>query len=69
MYRKVLESAILHTIGEYTITKSVEQVYFDNGIKCGKPVIWYEACLDGGDGDIVFSCNDLNMAVEWTESH
>lgn len=69
MYRKVLESEVLQTIGEHTIVKSVEQVYFDDCTKCGKPTTWYDVCLDNGDGDIVFSCSDKDMAVEWIENY
>ena len=69
MYRKVLESEVLQTIGEHTIVKSVEQVYFDDCTKCGKPTTWYDVCLDNGDGDIVFSCSDKGMAVEWIENY
>ena len=69
MFRKVLESEILQTVGEHTIVKSVEQVYFDNCTKCGKPTTWYDVCLDNGDGDIVFSCSNKDMAIEWIEKY
>ena len=65
MYRKTIESEIKQTVGEYTIVKSVEQVYFDNCVKCGNAQTWYDVCLDNGDGDIVFSCDKLSDANKW----
>ena len=69
MFRKILESEIKTTIGEFTIVRSVEQVYFDDCKKCGKATTWYDICLDGGDGDIVFSCSDMDMAIEWIKGY
>lgn len=69
MYRKTIESEIKQTIGEYTIVKSVEQIYFDNGVKCGNAKTWYDVCLDNGDGDIVFSCDKSNEARKWARRH
>ena len=69
MYRKVLESEIIKTIGEFTIVKSIEQIYFNDCKKCGKAVTWYDICLDDGDGDIVCSCSDIDTAVEWIEGY
>ena len=69
MFRKVLESEIKTTIGEFTIVKSIEQVYFDDCTKCGKETTWYDVCLNGGDGDIVFSCSDMSMAIEWIDGY
>lgn len=65
MYKKVLEHSIIKTIGEYTITKSIEQMYFDNCVKLGNKQTWYDVCLNNEDGDIVFSCNKLSAAEEW----
>ena len=69
MFRKVLKSEIKKTIRDFTIVKSVEQVYFDDCTKCGEATTWYDVCLDGGCGDIVFSCSDMDMAIEWIEEY
>ena len=69
MFRKTLSSEIVTTIDEYTIVKSVEQEYYYDCTKCGKPRTWYDICLDNGDGDIVFSCTDLDMAIDWIKNY
>ena len=69
MFRKTLSSEIIKTIGEFTIVKSVEQEYYFDCTKCGPPRTWYDICLDDGDGDIVFSCTDLDMAIDWAENY
>ena len=69
MFRKVLESEIKKTIGEFTIVKSVEQVYFDDCTKCGKATTWYDVCLDCGSGDIVYSCRKLQEARKWAKEN
>ena len=65
MYKEVLESKIVKIIGEYGIVKAKEQMYFNNHTKLGREIIWYDVCLDKGDGDIVYSCSTLNIAKEW----
>lgn len=65
MYKEVLESKIIQIVGTYGIVRSIEQLYLDNNTKLGKATIWYDVCLDKGDGDIVYSCNTLNIAKEW----
>lgn len=55
MWKKVIKSEPMQTIGDYTIVKSVEQTYWDNGKKFGKAKSWYDICLCNGDGDIVES--------------
>ena len=39
MYKKIQKTKIIQTIGEYTIIKSVEQTYWDNGERFGKPIL------------------------------
>lgn len=69
MYRKVLKRETMKTVGEFTIVKSVEEMYFDDGKKCGNAVAWYDICLDGGDGDIICSCSDIDTAVKLIEGY
>lgn len=69
MYRDILDAKIVETIGEYTIVQVSEQHYFDNGTKCGGQRIVHDVCLDGGDGDIVYSCNHLVEAECWAEEN
>ena len=67
MYKKIQKTKIIQTICEYTIIKSVEQTYWDNGERFGKPHTWYDICLDGRDGDIVTSYKKLNAARKWAK--
>ena len=69
MYKKVEETKIMQTIGEYTIVKSVEQNYWDDGTRAGRMHNYYDICLDGGYGDIVHSCNKLNDARKWAKEN
>lgn len=69
MYKQVQETKIIQTIGQYTIAKSIEQTYWDNGVRFGKPQTWYDICLDNGDGDIIASYDKLNSALKWAKEH
>ena len=69
MYKEIEETKVMQTIGAYTIIKSVEQEYLDNGKIYGKPQTWYDICLDDGDGDIVYSCDKLNEARKWAKEN
>ena len=55
MYKKTIKTENIQTLGNYTIVKSVEQTYWDNGKKFGVAQTWYDICLDGGNGDILES--------------
>lgn len=68
MYQETIETKIMQTIGIYTIVKSVSQAYWDNGKRAGRAHIWYDICLDGGNGDIVTSCKKLNEARRWARA-
>lgn len=68
MYKEIIETKIMQTIGAYTIVKSVEQAYWDNGKRFGTPDVWYDIYLDGGDGDIVASYDKLNDARRWARA-
>jgi hypothetical protein len=65
MYKEVIETKIMQTIGDYTIVKSVEQNYWDDGTRAGRMHNHYDVCLDGGNGDIVASFDKLNEARKW----
>jgi hypothetical protein len=69
MKKEVVETKVMQTIGVYTIVKSVEQTYWDNGKRFGRANIWYDICLDGGDGDIVASYDKLNDARRWAKEN
>ena len=69
MYTSVEESKIMQTIGEYTIVKSVEQHYWDDGTRAGRVHNHYDVCLEGGTGDIVCSFDKLNVARRWAKEN
>ena len=66
--KEVIETKIVQTIGAYTIIKSVEQAYWDDGTRAGRAHNWYDICLDGGNGDIVASYEKLNDARRWARA-
>ena len=68
MYKEIIETKIMQTIGVYTIVKSVEQTYWDDGKRAGRVHNSYDVCLDGGNGDIVASYDKLNEARRWARS-
>ena len=69
MYKEIIESKVMQTIGAYTIAKSIEQTYWDNGKRFGSADVWYDIYLDGGNGDIVASFDKLNEARKWARSN
>lgn len=62
MYKEIIKQENIQTLGNYTIVKSVEQTYWDNGRRFGRVATWYDICLDGGNGDIVESYDKLYNA-------
>lgn len=68
MYTKIIETKVMQTIGAYTIVKSKEQMHWDNGKPFGRQQIWYDICLDGGNGDIVISFRKLSEARRWARA-
>ena len=62
MRKEIIKRENIQTIGNYTIVKSVEQTYWDNGKRFGRAATWYDICLDGGNGDIVESYDKLVSA-------
>lgn len=69
MRKEIKETKIIQTIGKYTIVKSVEQMYWDDGRRAGNPQNWYDICLDDGNGDIVASYDKLNEARKWAKEN
>ena len=67
MYKEIEETKVMQTIGAYTIIKSVEQNYWDDGTRAGRMHNHYDVCLDGGNGDIVASFDKLNEARKWAK--
>ena len=69
MKKEIIKQEIMQTIGDYTIVKSVEQLCLYDGRHFGKKVNWYDVCLDGGNGDIVHSCEKLHAAKKWAKEN
>ena len=69
MYKRTEETKVMQTIGAYTIVKSVQQTYWNDGSKASKLHSYYDVCLDGGDGDIVASFDKLNEARKWAKEN
>lgn len=68
MYRKIQELKQMQIIGDYTIIKSIEQMYLADGRRFGRESIWYDIYLDEGEGDMVASFKKLNEARKWARS-
>lgn len=69
MYKEIEETKVMQTIKEYTIVKSVEQNYWDDGTRAGRLHNYYDVCLDGGNGDIIASFDKLNEARKWAKEN
>lgn len=69
MYKEILESKIVQIVGEYGIVRSIEQLYLDNNTKLGKETIWYDVCLENGDGYIVASFDKIMAARKWAKEN
>ena len=63
------EDDVIQIIGEYGIVRTIEQMFSDNGKKIGNKTVWYDVCLENGDGDIVFSCQTLKDARKWAKEN
>lgn len=64
METRVIEAFIVETIGTYGIAKVKEETVWSNGKVFGRK-IFYDVCLERGDGDIVASFTKLNDARRW----
>ena len=69
MYKETLSIRVKQTIGRYTIVQTKEQYYLEDGRRFGREHVVYDICLDGGDGDIVYSCYRLNEARKWAKTY
>ena len=68
MERKVVDSMLVLTVGEYGIVRSVEHIVWNCGQVFRKQIV-YDVCLDHGDGDIVASFNKLINARKWAKEN
>jgi hypothetical protein len=66
--RKVVDSILVTTVGEYGIVRVVEQLLWNNGKVFRKQII-YDVCLKRGDGDIVASFNKSIDARKWAKEN
>lgn len=67
MEKEIISADIIELIGEYGIVKTKEKTFLN-----GKPwaiKIWYDICLDHGDGDIVASYRTLKTARKWAKEN
>ena len=68
MERRVADSIIVCVVGEYGIARVVEQTIWNNGKVFGKK-IFYDVCLEQGEGDIVASFERLIEARKWAKEN
>ena len=68
MYKNIIDSRLIFNIGEYGIIRVKEESRFDNGTLLGTS-IWYDVCLDHGNGDIVYSSQQLEEAKQWAKEN
>ena len=69
MYKKIEDVRLIQLIGDYGIVRVTEQTYWSNGKKHNKPNVWYDVCLDHGNGDIVISFKKLTDAAMWAKEN
>ena len=67
MYKQVLTNEIVDTINKYTIIKTKEKHLDYMGTLYGRTEVWYDVCLDNGDGDIVASFKTVKEARKWAK--
>ena len=68
MERKVVDSVVVNTVGEYGIVRIVEHTVWNNGKVFGKKIL-YDVCLDKGEGDIIASFDRLIDARRWVKEN
>lgn len=68
MERRVVESSIVEVIGEYGIAKVKEETVWENRKVFGRK-IFYDVCLEQGEGDIVASFNKIGDARKWAKEN
>ena len=69
MDKEILSCDIVDIIGPYGIQKTRERYLDINGKPFGKICVWYDVCLEQGDGDIVESFQTLNSARRWVKEN
>lgn len=69
MYKQVLTNEIVDTINKYTIIKMKEKSLDYMGTPYGHTEVWYDVCLDNGDGDIVSSFKTVKEARKWAKEN
>lgn len=67
--RELISSEIVETIGEYTIVKTKERMLDVNEKPYGRIHVWYDICLDNGNGDIVASYDNIRAARKWAKEN
>lgn len=67
--RELISSEIVETIGEYTIVKTKERMVDVNGKPYGRIHVWFDVCLDNGNGDIVASFDNTRAARRWVKEN
>ena len=67
--RQLISAEIIETIGEYAIVKTKERMLDANGKPYGRIQIWYDICLEHGDGDIVASFDNIKAARKWIKEN
>ena len=68
MESKIVDSVLVVTIGEYGIVRVVEHIVLNNG-KVFNKKIWYDVCLEHGEGDIIASFNKIIDARKWAKEN
>lgn len=71
MEKKVVEASIVEIIGEYGIIRSKEKWYLeeDGKVFVGRAQVFYDVCLNNGEGDIVSSFNKISEARKWAKEN
>lgn len=67
--RELISTKVVETIGEYTIVKTKETTTYINGKAYGSTCVWYDVCLDNGDGDIVASYDNIKAVRKWAKEN
>ena len=67
MYKQVLTNEIVDTINKCTIIKTKEKHLDYMGTLYGHTEVWYDVCLDNGEGDVVASFKTVKEARKWAK--
>ena len=69
MDKIILSCDIVDVIGEYGIQKTRERTLDFDGKPFGKIQVWYDICLEQGNGDMVESRRTLKEARQWAKEN